>query len=366
MLAKVAPPTKNFHALARYLVHGREGAPDGKRVAWIFAQNLPTEDPELAAKLMTATAALSPRTRRAVYHLMIAWAPDERPEPALMQAIARETLVRAGLGDHEALVMGHGDRDHAHLHMMVNRVNPNTGVAWRVSHDYARFDRIMRELAETHGFRAVPAHSYAPDETEAEPKQPGSRARRAAIRGARTGRPQWSRAEAIDLGVRISETLDASSTWEDLVDVVNAEGYTLEPKGRGFVVGDASGYAKLSRLQLVHTAKGLRARQRKMERPRTTARTRENVFGVDAIDIAQAMVTLGLANKSLVREAVEEAEAARRIRLQQAPLMVQLLHQLGRASTSLSPPLAPKRGAERRKRAHKSRVRHPSRSMGRG
>jgi hypothetical protein len=42
---------------------------------------LPTEDLELAAKLMTATAALSPRTKRAVYHLMIAGAPDERPEP---------------------------------------------------------------------------------------------------------------------------------------------------------------------------------------------------------------------------------------------------------------------------------------------
>lgn len=121
---------------------------------------------------MTATAALSPRTKRAVYHFMIAWAPEERPAPELMQTIARETLARAGLEEHEALLMGHGDRDHAHLHMMVNRVNPKTGIAWRVSHDYARFDRIMRDLADQYGFRTVPAHFYAPDETDEMPEKP--------------------------------------------------------------------------------------------------------------------------------------------------------------------------------------------------
>ena len=133
-----------------------------------------------------------------------------------MQTIARETLGQAGLGKHEALVMGHGDRDHAHLHMMVNRVNPKTGVAWRVSHDYARFDRIMRDLADHYGFRAVPADLFAPDVTDEMPKKPNSRATYAGKRGAQTTRLQWSRANARELGARISETLVAASTWDDL------------------------------------------------------------------------------------------------------------------------------------------------------
>lgn len=350
MLAKVAPPTGDFFALARYLVNGKAAhVPSPDRVAWVVAQNLPSNDPELAAKLMTATAALSPRTRRAAYHLMVSWAPEERPTAQVMQVIAFETLARAGLGAHQALVMGHGDTLHSHLHMMINRVNPETGHAWRTSHDYARFDAIMRELADIYGFRAVPAHFFAPDETDEQPKQPNSRATYAGKRGAPTTRPQWSRADARDLGVRVSETLDGSSTWDDLIEAVDAEGLRLEAKGRGFVVGNGSGYAKLSSLGLVHTAKDMRARKRGSEPTRRRTTTRPSQLSVDEIDIARAMVTLGFADRNAVREAVAAAEAERMVRLEHAPLVVQLLHRLGRtlsARTSLSPP-----GRVHRKRA---------------
>ncbi len=123
-----------------------------------------------------------------------------------------------------------------------------------------------------------------------------------------------------------------------LVGLVEAEGYRLEAKGRGNVVGNIDGYAKLSSLRLAHTAKDLRTRKRRAEPSTRKTKPRDSAFAVDAIDIARAMVTLGLAQRSTVREAVEAAEAARKVRLEQAPLMVQLLHRLGRATTSLSQP----------------------------
>lgn len=55
---------------------------------------------------------------------MIAWPPDERPLPEMMQEIARKTLELAGLGEHQALIVGHGDAEHRHLHAMINRVHP--------------------------------------------------------------------------------------------------------------------------------------------------------------------------------------------------------------------------------------------------
>lgn len=360
MLAKVAPPTHDFHSLARYLVHGKGGA-DPRRVAWTLAHNLPTDNPDLAAKMMAATAALSPRTRRAVYHLMIAWAPDERPTLAMMQKVALETLERSGLAEHQALVMGHGDTLHAHLHMMINRVHPGTGIAWRTSQDYARFDRIMRDLAEAHGFRAVPAHAYSPDETDVLAKKPNSRATRAARRGAPTSRPQWSRLQARELGARVSEGLDGASTWEDLQDAVAREGYDVEAKGRGFVVGDATGYAKLSSLRLTHTARGER---RRTWRPRAASRGRHHPSSrpwVDAVDIAKAMVTLGLAEQDAVGMAIAEANAARLARLEKAPLLVKFLHgwsNAEKARTSLSPhPVARRVPKPRRERRERGRSR---------
>jgi hypothetical protein len=59
--------------------------------------------------------------------------------------------------------MGHGDKAHPHLHMMINRVHPETGRAWSDAHSERRFDAIMRELSEAYGFRAVPTHSFNPN-----------------------------------------------------------------------------------------------------------------------------------------------------------------------------------------------------------
>ena len=51
---------RSFGALARYLVDGRS-EDNAERVAWSTSRNLPTDDPELAGKIMRATAAQNVR-----------------------------------------------------------------------------------------------------------------------------------------------------------------------------------------------------------------------------------------------------------------------------------------------------------------
>lgn len=64
MLTSVSAPFDDFAGLSRYLVAGKPGTtPHPGRVAWRKAHNLPSDDPELAAKFMEATAALSPARR---------------------------------------------------------------------------------------------------------------------------------------------------------------------------------------------------------------------------------------------------------------------------------------------------------------
>lgn len=319
MLAKVAPPSNDFHALARYLVRGKSGTPDPRRVAWLFTQNLPTDDPLLAAKYMEATAQLSARTRKAAYHLMIAWHSDERPTPEAMQDVARQTLQLAGLAAHQALVMGHGDKPHPHLHILLNRVHPDTGRAWKTAQDYARFDHIMRQLADAHGFTFVPAHAFNPEATDTLAKLPNSPATYAGKRGAPTLRPQWSKAQARALGEEISEELGMDATPDDVLDILAKHGLALEAKGGGHVVGNAAGYAKLSSLGLTASAKYLARRIEGVPsrlHDTTAARPhRRNVFDVDAVDIAQAFHTLGLLTKDDVRRAIDEANTARHDRI---------------------------------------------------
>lgn len=339
MLAQLERPTNDFYALARYLIHGREQPSNPKRVAWIMAHNLGTDDPELAAKLMTATAEMSKRCRAASYHAMIAWREDERPTPEAMREIARKTLELAGLAEHQALIVGHGDKVHPHLHMMINRVHPETGRAWSTSHDYRRFDRIMRQLSEEHRFAYVPPHSFHPELTDQLPKAPNSNATYAARGGARTDRPQWPRAQARAYGKSVSEKLDKAASWEDIERAFAEDGLTLEEKGEGLVVGNARAYTKLSALKLKATAKSLERKHGGISAQR--ARRKQIPFRpwtVDEVDIARALGT-----RSELRAAIDAAKARRKAWIAKAGLRRQLEEELKQV---LKPPPQP-RGNDR-------------------
>lgn len=355
MLANIEPAHNDFHALASYLIHGRDRPTDPKRVTWCFAHNLPTNDPIVAAKIMAATAEHAKRCANACYHTSINWHSDERPSPDIMQEVARRTLALAGLDEHQALVMGHGDKPHAHCHLMINRVHPVTGRAWSTSHDYRRFDRIMRQLSDAYGFQYVPPHSFEPDLTDALPKAPNSNATWAAKRGADTRRSQWSAAESRSYGDRISERLDRGSTWDDIAAVFAEDGLTLEPKGRGYIVGNAVAYTKLSKLGLTMTAHGLAksvtscvsGRRRSIPRHTAAARgSRRSIFTVDAVDIARAIGT-----QADLQHAVQEAVRQRKARIARKPFMEQLMEELKeqwRATTGLRQP---------RKKGHRKQFR---------
>ncbi len=347
MLAAVMPPHNDFHALARYLILGKSGQGSPDRVAWTFAQKLPTDDPLLAATYMQATAEKSRRCTNAAYHTIISWHEHERPSAEVMQEIARKTLALAGLAEHQALVMGHGDRPHQHLHMMINRVHSETGRAWSTSHDFRRMDAIMRQLSEQYGFQYVPAHTFNPNLTEDLPKKPTKRATYAAKRGAKTNRLQWSRRKARQLAERLSENLDQASTFDDITAMLATYDLKVEKKGKGYVAGNRTSYVKLSALGLSPASK--RTGKAFTARPRAPAKCKappRSIFAIDAVDIARV-----LGSRADLREAINDAQARRRARITRLPLMDQLLADLRerlKAFTALTPPKCSKPKPRRR------------------
>ena len=58
-----------------------------------------------------------------------------------MNRAAEETLKALGLERHQALIVAHRDKDHPHLHMIANRVNPETGKAAKLGNDRLKLSR---------------------------------------------------------------------------------------------------------------------------------------------------------------------------------------------------------------------------------
>jgi hypothetical protein len=151
----VSSSNKSFRVLARYLSEGRTGE-EQNRVAWVASRNLPTDDPELAARIMRATAGQNVRVKEPVYHLALSFDPGDAVDRAAMERVADRVLETLGLQEHQVLIVAHADREHAHMHLMVNRVHPETGKVWSRWQDYPAIQRVLREEEEALGLRRVP------------------------------------------------------------------------------------------------------------------------------------------------------------------------------------------------------------------
>src|SRR2546422_3809873 len=151
----VSSSNKSFRVLARYLSEGRTGE-EQNRVAWIASRNLPTDDPELAARIMRATAGQNVRVKEPVYHLALSFDPGDAVDRGAMERVADRVLETLGLQEHQVLIVAHADREHAHMHLMINRVHPETGKVWSRWQDYPAIQRVLREEEEALGLRRVP------------------------------------------------------------------------------------------------------------------------------------------------------------------------------------------------------------------
>ncbi|MGH7618568.1 MAG: relaxase/mobilization nuclease domain-containing protein [Gemmatimonadaceae bacterium] len=154
----VSSSSRSFASLGKYLVIGRDKVEEG-RVAWTSARNLPTDDPEVAAKIMRATAAQNVRVSQPVYHLALSFDPRDAVDRAAMERVANRVLGELKLQEHQAIIVAHADRAHPHLHILINRVHPETGRVWDRWQDYPTIQRALREEERALGLRQVERHS---------------------------------------------------------------------------------------------------------------------------------------------------------------------------------------------------------------
>jgi hypothetical protein len=231
--------------LATYLRRGRSGE-EWDRVAWSSARNLPTDDPELAATFMRATAEQNTRVTVPVYHVAISFDPQDAVTRAQMEQVADAVLQRLGLADHQAVLVAHQDRAHAHVHILVNRVHPETGKAWERWKDRPIIERVLREQEQALGLRAVNGRlaplpdREVPDRIAADGLTSGERRHRA-----RAGDHEVLFVEQVRA---LAPTLRTSQSWAAWETALAQHGLRAVPKGQGLVITDGVHAVKASRI----------------------------------------------------------------------------------------------------------------------
>ena len=154
--------------MADYCLHDQRvpGEPhpeSAERVEWTETRNLATEQGERAARIMAATAEVSPdlkqlaggaatgrKLEKPVCHYSLSWAKDEKPDRPEMSRAAGESLKALGMERHQALIVSHRDGQ-PHVHVIANRVDPESGTAEGLSRSQLRLSQWAEGYEQEQG-----------------------------------------------------------------------------------------------------------------------------------------------------------------------------------------------------------------------
>lgn len=163
-------------------------------------------------------------------------------EPDAMMGVADRALDDLDLSDHQAVIVCHNDTDHPHLHVLVNRVHPETGKAWPKWRYKTRLERSLKTQERELGIREVPGRL-------SRKLSLGERLKKRASGGLDINAlKQWGKEKVASLRGFIRPHFDGASSWNDLEERVGEDGLRIHAKGQGLIFSDGQSYAKLSQL----------------------------------------------------------------------------------------------------------------------
>ncbi|WP_424973332.1 relaxase/mobilization nuclease domain-containing protein [Dinoroseobacter sp. S76] len=162
MTPKVSRGT-SFKGVGQYLLHDK-AATTSDRVAFIDTMNLPTANANAAIAHMIDTATHADDIKRAagvslagqkqqrpVYHYSLAWHPSETVTMDVQMEAARESLKALGFDDRQALIVGHNDTEHPHVHVVVNLVSTENGKFPSLSNDRVKLSEWALDYERRRG-----------------------------------------------------------------------------------------------------------------------------------------------------------------------------------------------------------------------
>jgi hypothetical protein len=149
-----------FDKVGDYALHDKNGQRTAHRVGFTAILNMEAETPGQAIDQMTASydryraKEANKRGRKLtkpVYVYSLAWAPDQSPTQDDMMSAARSSITALRLEGLQTLIVQHTDEPHPHIHVIVNRIEPDGSRARNIAFDQLRFSRWAEQYERDHG-----------------------------------------------------------------------------------------------------------------------------------------------------------------------------------------------------------------------
>lgn len=174
-----------------------------------------------------------PNLQKYFYHTSLNFPPHEKISNEQMVQIARDYLIRNGFDQHQYIVFRHHDADHPHMHLLVNRIGYDGSVV-SDSNDYARSEKVLRQLEKEHRLTIVVSSKEAKERAMTKDELEMMK---------RTNEPSVK----MQLQVILQGVLQHKPDTEQFIKALEAKGVNVlfNQASTGFVSGISYGYQGL-------------------------------------------------------------------------------------------------------------------------
>ena len=162
MIPRLHKRGQSFKGACGYILHDAQKT-SRDRVLWNDTRNLiskaddawfemfATARDQAILKAQSGQSARGRKNTNPVLHLTLSWAIGETPSPEHMRETVLSCLNMLGLDQHQAVLAAHSDKDHLHVHIVVNSIHPETGLTAELKYSKERLSRWAEAYEKAHG-----------------------------------------------------------------------------------------------------------------------------------------------------------------------------------------------------------------------
>ncbi|KEC55610.1 hypothetical protein O99_00647 [Bartonella rochalimae ATCC BAA-1498] len=242
--------TSNMARLARYIMDIRGGVlprdwklicdyildkdvQHSRKVAAIRVTNCYTDDPVMATEFILKTQNQNKRSKAdKTYHLVLSFPIGERSEREILYEIEDKFCLALGYNKHQRISAVHQDTDNLHVHIAINKINPENFRNHEPFFDKRTLMKMCRQIEQEYGLINTP-HGFDDEAKQYSKDKKGDNIKRSKIKNFEDKTGMQSLATYV--GNIIKEF--HYSDWPELHKNFAKHGLVIKKRGNGLVIG---------------------------------------------------------------------------------------------------------------------------------
>lgn len=209
----------------------------GDKCLWIGSHNMHAIDHQERKIEMIELAEKSVKSKNPMQHVLLSFRREDQITEEQIREATADFLRDMGYEGCQMVYAAHQNTDNFHVHMVINRIDPNTYTARSDSHDIEKMHKSIARMQQTYGWTGEEHDRYVMMDGEAirtqyAGKQEIKMSDKARAYELHQGEKSIQRIAAEEI---ITILKDAKS-WHEIHELLATKGFTYEKKGGGAIL----------------------------------------------------------------------------------------------------------------------------------